>query len=107
MNHITEHIDLLRNTDPDLLALIGEQPLPPPQQPMAPTPTGQSIPIQPGQGNVPKGALQGSPMEGVMGAQQAEQIATSSGEMQNLPNIPKPPAPFETMPVNPQEMIPS
>lgn len=29
LDHIQEHIDLLRNTDPSLLALIGEQPLGP------------------------------------------------------------------------------
>lgn len=37
LNHINEHISLLQNTDPNLLALIGEQPLGPPTgSPVAP-----------------------------------------------------------------------
>ena len=32
LNHIQQHIDLLRNTDPGLLVMIGEQPIPPIQQ---------------------------------------------------------------------------
>jgi hypothetical protein len=104
MAHITEHIDLLRNTDPDLLALIGEQPLPPPQQPMAPTPTGQSIPQQGGQ--APARTLERSPMESMIGPEQAQQIATAPGQVENLPNMPRPPAPFENAPVSPQEMLP-
>lgn len=105
MDHIQQHIDLLRNTDPDLLALIGEQPLPPVEQPMAPTPTGQSIPQQGGQ--APARTLERSPMGDIMGNQPGGPIATAAGEVQNLPNMPKPPAPFENMPVNPQDMIPS
>lgn len=117
LGHITQHIDLLRNTDPDLLAMIGEQPLPPPQQPLPPTPTGQSIPIQgqppgappPQSGEIPDRTLERSPMGDVMnpeamGDQQA--IQTAQGEMQNLPQMPAPPAPFQGMPVTPQQTLP-
>jgi hypothetical protein len=45
-------------------------------------------------------------MEGVMGPEQAQNIATAPGEVQGLPNMPKPPAPFQNMPVNPKDMIP-
>ena len=101
--HILEHIELLRNTDPDLLALIGEQPLPPIQQPLAPTPTGQSIPIQ-GE-NVPDRALERSPMGDIMG-QQGEVAAVSGPGVENqpLPNMPTPPAPFQNLPTSPQQM---
>ena len=36
--HMQEHIDLLKNTDPNLLMILGQQPLPPPlpQQPQLP-----------------------------------------------------------------------
>ena len=102
MDHISEHIDLLRNTDPDLLALIGEQPLPPPGAQMPPTPTGQSIPQQPTQGS-----LENSPMSEITGTEQAQSIATAPGEVTGLPKMPRPPAPFQNMPVNPQDMIPS
>lgn len=104
MDHITQHIDLLRNTDPDLLALIGEQPLPPPGAPPGPGATGQNIPVQ-GQ-NPPKSAVEGSPMEGVMGQEPSEAIKLSTGDQAMLPNMPKPPAPFENLPVSPEEMIP-
>lgn len=97
--HILQHIDLLRNTDPDLLAMIGEQPLPPVQQPLAPTPTGQSIPIQ-GQENIPDRTLERSPMSDMMNVQGApEMIATAGGGMQQMPQLPTPPPPFEGMPV--------
>jgi hypothetical protein len=45
--HIQEHIDLQRSTDPALLAILGEQPLPPKQTPGAQAPTapnGNAIP---------------------------------------------------------------
>ena len=41
INHIQEHLTFLRTADPDLLGLIGEQPLAPPQQQQeAPPPPG-------------------------------------------------------------------
>lgn len=48
MNHIQEHINMLRTVDPDLLALIGEQPL---QNPAAP----QEAPPMPGEPGGPMG----------------------------------------------------
>ncbi|NDG33517.1 hypothetical protein EB118_26115, partial [bacterium] len=106
MAHITQHIDLLRNTDPDLLALVGEQPLPPLQQPMAPTPTGESIPVQNQQ--VPARAAERSPMQDIMSQQGAapEVISNAQGQGQALPSMPRPPAPFQNMPVSPEEMLP-
>jgi len=103
-NHILEHIDLLRQTDPDLLALIGEQPLPPIQQPLAPTPTGESIPIQ-GQ-NIPDRTLERSPMGGIMGEQPVAAVSGPGVENQPLPEMPRPPAPFQNAPVSSQEIMP-
>lgn len=45
MAHIQEHIDLSRTTDPDLLAMIGEQPLGPPGG--SPVGPGNAAPQQP------------------------------------------------------------
>jgi hypothetical protein len=63
--HIQEHIDILRTADPDLLQLIGEQPLAPPQAPQQTPPMpqggpGGEIPPQPtpGQGGSPAGMIQ-------------------------------------------------
>lgn len=106
-NHILEHIDLLRNTDPDLLALVGEQPLPPLQPPAPPMPTGQSIPIQgqPGE-NIPNRTLERSPMSDMMGQEQAAVMSGPGVENQQLPSMPKPPAPFQNLPVSPDQLTP-
>lgn len=102
--HIQEHIDLLRNTDPDLLMLTGQQALQPHQQPGQP----------PGpQGGPPQGALPapgpkdgnpmaqppqpGSPPDSVQGPGMASPIS--------LPTLPKPPAPFQNNPVSPQDSL--
>lgn len=45
IDHIEQHMDALRNTDPALLQLIGEQPLAPPQGP--PPGAGPSGPVPP------------------------------------------------------------
>jgi hypothetical protein len=58
--HIKEHIDLLRNGDADLLQLIGEQPLNPPQQAGNPE-------LPPGPMNNQE-VIEGSPIPGVQQA---------------------------------------
>jgi hypothetical protein len=88
--HMQEHIEMLRTVDPDLLAIIGEQPL----GPKGGTPAGQ-----PQQG-VPDQAMQG----------QAPQVmnpeAVTQAQMPNMPSVPTPPPPFENLPTNPQDMLP-
>lgn len=73
LNHIQEHINLLRQTDPALLQLIGEQPLGPvngtPPGPQGPTDINQSAPPMPQQG--PMGPAPGP------------------GELPNMPNMPQ------------------
>ena len=101
LDHIEGHLNALRTTDPDLLNLIGEQPL---------GPVGGS-PVQGGPPMPPNGAMQGSPMEGMMQAQQGnpmpgDQIQTGTMGEQTLPQIPQPPPPFENLPVDPTQMIP-
>jgi hypothetical protein len=74
-NHIQEHINHLRTADPDLLQLIGEQPLNPPQDAAAP-----QLPAGPMQNQE---VIQGSPMPDM---QQPQNLT----DMQ-APNAPKPP----------------
>lgn len=95
--HIQEHIELLRTTDPDLLMLLGEQPL---QDPMA----AQMAPP------VPQTPLAGSPMEEMLSMPQGQaapdaSVVGPSGPGM-LPQQPSPPAPFQNMPVTPEDMIP-
>lgn len=105
LDHIQQHIDYLRNSDPDLLQLIGEQPLAPPGQ----LPPDGSMP--PGPMNPPQGSLQGNPMGGMM---QNNQGMVPPGEkivneemIDEMPGMPKPPEPFETLPVTADQMTPA
>jgi len=104
MDHIEDHLNMLRNTDPDLLNLIGEQPLAPQGGNPA---NGNGGAPQPNQSS-----LKGSPMNEMMaspGAQgnpmPGDQIQTGAQGMQTLPNLPKPPGEFANMPVTPQQMV--
>jgi hypothetical protein len=82
MDHIEAHMNALRNTDPALLQMIGEQPQ---------GPVGGS-PASPDQQQPPQGALQGSPMGPEMSPQagqiSAGQDITGPG-IQNI-GIPQP-----------------
>jgi hypothetical protein len=55
MDHIQQHMDALQNTDPRLLALTGQQPIPPPGQPL---PGQQGAPPAGPQGPAPQGPPQ-------------------------------------------------
>lgn len=112
MDHIQQHMDALRNTDPDLLKLCGQTPLPPIQapggNPQGPSPQNgqpQAPPPQPGAPPPnhppmpPQGALNHSPNAKVMAAPQGmaqpgEKISSGPGQEQNapLPHLPKVPA---------------
>lgn len=89
MAHILEHINLLQSTDPNLLALIGEQPLSPPGgSPIAP---GTAAPDQP----------PGDSLQAMSQIQQNPQAAgtQAQGQMPNQPDMPIDPAtgmPFPT-----------
>lgn len=84
--HIMEHINLLRNTDPALLSLIGEQPL----GPVEGTPP-----------NEPQPNIQGSP--------DAAEVMGNAQNINQGPGIPKPATPpsgqFAGAPQNAQELM--
>jgi hypothetical protein len=88
--HIQEHIDLLRGADPDLLQLIGEQPLNPPQG----IPQNGSLPAGPMR-NPPKSATSNNTMQNVMqpeqGLPQAGDSIMGQESMERMPNIPQVP----------------
>lgn len=80
-DHIQGHIDALTNTDPRILQLTGQQPIPPPGMPMAgPMPTGA-----PGPGGIAPGAAEAAPE----GEQPGGDIINSGGAPQALPKQPK------------------
>ncbi len=105
MDHISQHLDMLRNTDPDLLNLIGEQPLAPIGGNPATGNGGAPVPNQSSVAGSPMGEMmaspgaQGNPMPG-------DQIQTGSQGAQTLPNLPKPPGEFENLPVMASQQIP-
>jgi hypothetical protein len=86
--HIQEHIDLLRGADPDLLQLLGEQPLNPPQQ----IPRSGQLPAGPMK-NPTKASTQNSPMNGVMqpeqGLPQAGDAIVGQEGIEGMPSIPQ------------------
>lgn len=93
-DHIAEHLDFLRNTDPGLLALTGQEPLPP----VAPPPQPGQQPEMPHQGGPvnqpPQGPLQHSPNPGIMApnagmAAPGDKVSLGQ-QSNNLPNLPKP-----------------
>lgn len=98
LDHIQKHVDALRTTDPSLLQLLGQQPLPPAQ----------------GQPGEPQQAPeQGQPtQEAMQQAQQNSQIVTEplpvgveqANEVRQ-PNMPNPPAPFQNLPTNPGDQF--
>lgn len=101
MDHIEEHVNALETTKPQLLLLIGEQPLTPPEM-TPPGPTGEPI--------VPASSVQGSPLPEMMSPMQGTvapgtQIEGPGVENVATPNMPKPPPPFEDLPVQASEMV--
>jgi hypothetical protein len=140
--HIQEHIQLLKNTDPDLLDALGQKPLPPPPPPpgMMPPPgppgmhpgmpPGPPPPPPPGPGGPPlsphmTGPKGGRPPSGnppkkslAQQGQISQDMSTNQGsvrpgtkifneELGNtvVPNLPKPPKPFQHLPVSPQDVV--
>jgi len=148
LDHIQEHINLLKTGNPDFLQLIGEQPLPPPGPPPGMMPSGPPPPGMPPGGPMPppppgppmKGpphppgghqpphstgprggrpptgapptkSLQGSPIATQMQAPQAagpgQKIAMQEMGNTAIPQLPRPPAPFQHLPVMPQDLTPT
>lgn len=100
LEHIQSHIDLLRTTDPDLLILIGEQPLNPPGM----VPPDASMP---GQAPGGKPGASNAPIVGTPPSQPGQdEITLANGQQQNLPNMPSPPPPFQNLPVTPGQGVP-
>lgn len=101
LDHIEDHLNALRETDPALLQLVGEQPLPP---------IGQQQGM-PGQEMPSNASIQGSPMEQMMAAQggnvqAGETVKAATGQSLQVPGVPSPPPPFENMPVSADQMLP-
>lgn len=95
-NHIQEHINFLRNVDPDLLQLIGQTPL---QNPNA----GQVPGAPPGTPPGPDGGPpppQGGPQPPAMEPSPGPQLPPGM-DMPGLPSPAKPPGEFADLPTNP------
>lgn len=96
LDHIEGHLNALRNTDPDLLLLVGEQPLPPAGVNMA-MPGGQ----MPNSNEPPQESN-----TDMLNAMQppASDAASLKAQGVQLPQVPTPPAPFENAPTNPEQL---
>lgn len=90
LDHIQEHINYLRTADPDLLALIGEQPLAPPAMPQGPVGGPQGMPLPPPQTGAPNGQIPNVQAQPAGMAKPGEQVQGPGQEQgANLPNLPK------------------
>ena len=104
--HIQEHIDYLRNTDPDLLMLTGQQPLQTPGTPQMPSPMGGMMPPM-GMGGMPPdmmgmGGMPPMPQMPPMGGGGMEAPVPEQMLQNNLPTLLKQPS---GMPPAPNELI--
>ncbi len=86
--HINEHIQLLRSTDPGILMILGQQPIPSPMNAMggpmeAPAVPGQPEPETPQQGQI------GTPPPGGPEAGPSGEGGTGPGGPPKMPNMPK------------------
>lgn len=96
--HIQQHIQMLQTTDPNLLQLLGQQPLPPPPPPGPPP---GSAPGPQGPGGPPPGAPpQNGPMAQPPGGQQGQHVPPGQNHLvgpglpphgQRLPHPPQAP----------------
>lgn len=102
LGHIQQHITELQQVDPNLLMVLGQQPIAPPAPPAPPQgasgPQG-GPPPQPGS---PEAQGLPTPEESMGASLQAQQPGT---QLPGLPNLPSPPPPFESLPVNPSQVV--
>ena len=92
LKHMQEHIDLQRSVDPDLLKILGIQPL---------GPVGGSPANQPGQ-QPPNSSLQGMPP--LSAEESASVMATPESAGVNIPSPATPPAPFQNAPTRAEDL---
>ena len=96
-DHIQQHINLLRTTDPDLLAMMGEQPLSPPGG----TPLGPEA--------LPGGPINTTPIQQNQGGAVAPApdaaLPPTEGNAE-VPDPANPPGPFANLPTNPADAPP-
>jgi hypothetical protein len=102
LDHIQSHITALQQTDPNLLMLLGQQPLQPQQQPPVQEGPPQGGP-PPKEGSV---AAQQPPAPGAppQGGAAPEVLQQANIEPPGMPNMPKPPGQFENLPTNPADV---
>lgn len=86
--HIQQHIDLLRGADPDLLQLISEQPLNPPQG----IPSNGQLPAGPMKNSQAAPSPMGDVMQAQQGIPQAGDQIVGQQSTENMPNLPQVPA---------------
>lgn len=93
LGHIQEHIDALRSVDPDLLALLGQQPLQPIQQPgQAPAPGAEGMPSM-------------ESLQQNAAADMSQAMPSGQVENVNIPNPAQAPTEIGGMPLSPGDNL--
>lgn len=101
LGHIQEHITALQQSDPNLLMLLGQQPLQPPAPPAqagGPPPQGGQPPQGGPESQPPQNP--GAPPQPGPAPDLLQQMAPGM-PVPGTPNIPTPPPPFQNNPTNP------
>ena len=106
MEHVNDHLNMLRQADPDLLAIIGEQALAPAgaNQAMPGTPGGDGM-SQPPLGSLEESTIS-SVTQGQSGTPSAGEQISGQNVQEQIPQPAKPAGQFENLPTNPQDLIP-
>jgi len=98
LNHIQQHIDLMRSTDPDLLQIIGVKPLGPQQ--------GSSVGSNFSDGGQKPPASALGKIPEATGLSEATSVQSSpQGANVNIPKPATPPEPFKNLPMTPEQMM--
>lgn len=101
LDHIQGHIGALQSTDPNLLTILGQQPLQPPAPPPQAGPGGP-----PGGGPAAQPAPNpGAPPPPGIPPQLLQQTMPNMAQA-GLPRMPSPPPPFQHLPTNPADAPP-
>lgn len=92
LDHIQDHLNLLQSADPNLLMVLGQQPLPPQQQ-------------QQPQGGPPSEQGAADVMQSPNPGQPPESVQMVDGQTQRVASPAKPPGQFKNDPTNAQQSL--
>lgn len=107
-DHVLKHIEALQNSNPALLQLIGQTPLPPPAPPVMPGMEQGPVPgAPPAQQNGQQAFSQrrADAAQNIADIEQPLPSGMESAQDIAATNMPTPPAPFQNLPITPKGAV--